>query len=224
MGRPVTYRYYLLNSVFPETNHGGTSLVPPALTYTTAQGWNVGTNVANRVCQMDFGTEVARTSAQWVSPATGSAPHNVIGNCYVIGPLNGTFHQYPIQVSMSFKAITNASSQVGRLILRVWKGDDPTGNGAVLVTGSFISSSLSPALSATNVIAALTASIPVPSFSLKGEYLFLHTQWGITTAGGNTNADLNTIYGGVTASSIVLPSFISTPSTNFKLIEEEYPL
>jgi hypothetical protein len=224
MAKPVILRYYLLNTGFPDSNHGGSSVTPPSLTYTTAQGWNMGTNVANRVCQFDFGTEVGRNSAQWVSPATSSAPDNAVGNCWVIGPFNGTFDSYPIQGSMSFKAVTNATSQVGRIILRVWKASNPQGTGAVLITGSFISSSLTPALSATNIIAPLTASIPVPGFTMNNEFLFIHTQFGITTAGSNTNADINYIFGGITASSFLLPPFTSTPTTNFNLIEEEYPL
>src|SRR4051812_12091399 len=114
MGQPIRTRFYLVNTAAAGSNHGGTSKTPPALTVTST-GWNMGTNAINQVCQMDFGVEVARASAEWVLPATSSAPNNTNGNCWVIGPLNGSFTiAEPMQITMSVKAVTNASSQVGR--------------------------------------------------------------------------------------------------------------
>jgi hypothetical protein len=171
---------------------------------------------------MAFNTEVARTSTEWKLPATSSAPNNTVGNCWVIGPFNGQFSTSEgIQITMSVKAVTSAASQVGRFIVRAWKSDNPTGTGAILLSNTFASSSLTTALS-TTVVSTVTASLSLSSGSFNHEYLFLHTQWGITTIASNVNADADWVFA-QTASAILLPSFISTKTMAFNLIQEEFP-
>jgi len=225
MGAPITYTYYPLNTAFGASNYGGTSTTAPTNTNTT-WGWNMGQLSASSACQMDFGVEVARTLlTQWRPFVTASAPDNSIGNCWVIGPFHGTFGSQPfvsqrLTISMSFKATTNSSNQAGRVIYRFWKANNLSGSGAVLITGSYISSSISTTLTTTPQV--LTMSTSLPEFICNNEYIFIHTNWLITTLGTNNGCDADFVLG-VSASNITLPTFISHDPTNLNLIQDEYP-
>jgi hypothetical protein len=220
MGAPVQYTYYFLNTAYAGTNHGGTSLTAPGNTNTT-WGWNVGTLTASSACQMDFGVEVLRTTlTQWKSNITASAPDNIIGNCWVIGPLHGRFSDELVKITMSVKATTNATGQDGRFVYRFWKSDNAQSTVSALITGSYISSSI--VTNATTTPVALTSSFRLNQFDLHNEYLFIHTQWQITGPAPNNAADINFVLGSA-AANITLPTYISHPTTNVNLIQEEYP-
>lgn len=220
MGRPIVYTYYPLNTALAGTNFGDTSLTAPTNTNTT-WGWNMGQLTASSACQMDFGVEVLRTDlTQWRSNITASAPDNVIGNCWVVGPFHGNFANELLRITMSVKATTNASGQDGRFVYRFWKGSNITGVGAGLITASYISSSI--VTNATTTPVALTSSVNLSTFDLHGEYFFIHTQWQITGVATNNNADINFVLGSA-AANIIFPTYISHPTTNVNLIQEEYP-
>lgn len=219
MGRPIQYTYYPLNVRFVGTNFGGTSLTAPGNTNTT-WGWNVGQNTPPRFCGMSFNVEVARASVRWTTSPTSSAPNNVIGDCWMIGPFHGRFDAGLMKITQSIKATNSSTGQDGRFVYRLWHGSNPTGIGAELITGSYISSSI--VTNATTTPLALTGSMNLPSFDLHNEYIFIHTQWSITGAATNNNADVNFVFG-VTAANITLPTYISHPTTNVNLIQEEYP-
>lgn len=223
MGRPVISTYYFTPTAFPGTNFGGSTTTPTATNLTT-WGWVVGNGnpvSSSTWCQMDFGVEVARTSTQWKTQPTQSAPDNAIGNCWVIGPFNGDFAAATMSISMSIRAVTNASSQAGRFIWRIWKADNATGTIAPsLITSSFLSSSLSTGLTTTAQV--LSGSFVLPAFSLHHEWIFIHTQWGITTVGSNPNSDADFVLGAA-SSSIRLPQYTSHQFVYMPFIQDDFP-
>jgi hypothetical protein len=216
MAQPVTYTYYPVNAAAAGSSHGATSFTAPANTNLT-WGWVVNQNTASVFSEMSRSIERAANTFRTV--LTASAP-NLVGNCWVMGPFHGRFNQGLMKITMSVKATTSATNQDGRFVYRLWSSPTVTGVRAKLITGSYISSSI--VTNASTTPTALTGSVNMSLFDLHNEYIFVHTQWSITGPATNNNADINFVIGSA-AANITLPVFISHPTTNVTLIQEEYP-
>lgn len=200
MPAPVTTTYYCSTSSFGSTTHGALTPVAPPTPSNTTIGWNVRTLNPPQFSEMNWGQEVVGTDVtHWLPSPTGSRPNmsatgSGAGNCFVMGPFNGEFLRGPWNITMSVIAVNNSSTHTGRFIYRIWQGSDLSGSNASLVTSSFLSSSI-VTINSTSVGKSLSGSFLFPGINLRDEYVFLHTQWSIVTAGGNSNADNDFVMG-----------------------------
>jgi hypothetical protein len=227
MATPVISTYYFSTSSFPGTKMGALTTVQPPNSK-SVWGWNTGRNNPPLFCQLNFGTEVIRTSTQWLgvprpdSPSTNTSASG-FGNSWMMGPFNGEFVQGQWNLSMSVASVTLASPHQGRFVYRVWTARSGSGGAASLVTASYISSS---AISMSAVIGAVfvgSASFVLPSINLHKEYVFFQTQWSIMTAAGlpttNTSVDTDLVFG--TASILYPTAFVTHSSTSHLSWEQE---
>lgn len=130
------------------------------------------------------------------------------GNCWMMGPFNGEFLAGNWQITMSQKCVTIGNAHSGRFNYRFWTAPTGSGEGASLITSTFFSSSILNMPANTTTVIAGTASVSLPNINLHNEYIFIHTQWSIITAGTNNNADNDYVFG-TTASLVIPPSFVT---------------
>jgi len=211
MSLPVTKSLYFSTGSFTGTTFGGLLEIAPPNTNTT-WGWIVGVNNPPLFCEMNWNVEVARTSTQWQSPPTQSIPSqnasgSGAGNGWIAGPYTGEFVGGAWQITQSVKATTNAGGQDGFLVYRLWTCPTGSGEGANLVTSSFISSSSVTNLTTTTV--QLTTSVNLPRINLRNEYLFFQTYWALTGAANNNGADVDYVFGS-TSGSIKTTGFVTS--------------
>jgi|ERR1043166_4651171 hypothetical protein len=165
--------------------------VPPASTSTT--GWTVGTTAAPAYSRQSFGVEQAVFVAaiQPAGPPVTTAAH-LAEDCWrTSSATSGVFSRGTWYSSLSVIAVTNASSQAGRLQARIWRSTDPGGANAIEITDPSrpMLGNLTGALSTTVAVSSV-ASVSLPVVILTNEYLFYQTSWKITTAGTNAAADV----------------------------------
>jgi hypothetical protein len=222
---PTSSIYFMLNSSAEDSNGMyALSVTAPTTTFlNNSSGWIVGTIAATGYQLMDFQSEVARTVFQ-VTPYSGSPNSSSnAGDCMRTPLLKGEIPlSASVEITQSVKANTAGGAMDGRFIYRFWKGANPTGHQATLISNTFFSSStvLNLATTATQVC---FASIPLPLSRFDDEYLFVQVQWQITGAGGGTTADCNLWVGPTSQSTVKLTAFqpyLSNPQIfNF----EEFP-
>jgi len=215
---PVTKIYYCSTSSYTGTTFGALSdgVNPPA-TYTT-WGWNTGVINPPLYSEMNWNQEVVRTSNQWQSPPTQSAPNqnaggSGTGNCWALGPVNGEFLDGNWQITMSMKSVTLAAAHTGRFVYRFWTSLTGSGANASLITSSYISSSVLSMPGNTTTVVAGTSSIALPRINLHNEYIFIQTYWSIITSPGggpaNNNVDQDYVLGNITSSLVLPTGFVS---------------
>lgn len=86
---------------------------------------------------------------------------------------------------------TTASSQRGRMLMRVFKANASDGSGATeLTTGVLVGTTVAAALSTSADQTSVVTWNPGTAIVLDGEYLFFLLAWEITTAGGSNSADV----------------------------------
>lgn len=213
MSVPARLQLYMGNGKYPTTNHMQLSAsVVATVNATTAFGWNVGTNSIPRVVQLQTAAEVSRTSPNppWNATITGSGPNARIGDSLVYGPLNGDFDETNWEVSWSFKAVSAASTHLGRLLFRVYKAPSVNLSGSAYppyllsasffsgsspLTNSFAVTNISPSFAATTTINQLTGSFTLGPQQFRNEFLMFQTFFNLTTVGGSVNGDADYLIG-----------------------------
>lgn len=215
MGLPAPIQLYMTSNAFSgvgNVQHGRLATTSSA-NATTTFGWNMGQNTIPRVVQMDMGVEVSRTATNpaWNTTITGSGPNNFLGDSWVYGPLEGDFDATNWEISWSFRSVTAASTQRGRILFRIYKAPAVTlsgsvyppyllsasffsGSGAAL-TNSFVPTSDTATLSATTIRSAVTASFNLGPQQFRNEYLMFQTFFNLLNTASSNNADADWLIG-----------------------------
>lgn len=182
---------------------------PAASTSTT--GWTVGTTAATNYSRIAYNKEKV-ASLFVASPAQPSgAPISVTTlaeDCWRLsGITTGQFSLGTWYSAISVIAVTNASSQAGRVRIRLWRSSNADATGATELTAGTMIGTTTGALS-TTVAATSSASTRIAASNLTNEYVFCQMAWETTTAGTNANADALVRLGPIT--SLTAGSFLVT--------------
>jgi len=232
MGAPVTTRYYQLgaaNSTWSNAAKFGicTDVLPVGAT--TIYGWRMGTfATASTFCAKQAITECANNlGAGWNARITQSLPEPERGDGWILGPFNGIFDAGNWQVTASLRSVTNASTQLGRLVYKAYTSRTPNIQSSFVDQGpvNWATSSITPSLATANIQQRITASVTLPQIRLQNEYVVIREIFHLTTVGGNTNADADWSYGstgGSITASILTTPFSQTPPSFINWIQEEF--
>lgn len=130
-------------------------------------------------------------TAGFTSQATTPKPDPINTNCFgMVSPqLTGTFAATAWTFTFAVRAGT-ASSQAGRIRMRVYKANSPNAASWTELTTSTQVGTTTSALSTTADVTSVVTWSPGTTFTLSGEYLYFTLAWEITTAGGNNSADV----------------------------------
>ena len=229
MGAPVTTRYYQTANTFAANALFGTSVTIAPAGATTVFGWNMGAVASNtppKYCQKQAATEVARGSTMWTADPTSSLPNPNLGDGWIVGPFYGIFDSGNWQVTMSLRSVTNAGTQLGRLVYKVYSAVDPSIPSTYSsLTTNWASSSITPSLATANIQQRITASVSLPQVRLQNQYLIFQELFMLITTGGNANSDADWSYGstgGTITASILTTPFSQTPPPFMNWIQEEF--
>lgn len=152
------------------------------------------------------GTVTANFTSQTTSPKPGVLSTS---NAYKTPTvLDGTFdHALSWIFTFSVRA-TTASSQAGRMRMRVFKGQDPTST--TEITGSTQVGTTSAALSTTADVTTVVTWTPGVDIVCGNEFLYFVLAWEITTASGSNNGDVRIRTGqSAGGSRLVTPNFVT---------------
>jgi hypothetical protein len=174
-----------------------------------ADGWTVGKT--GTLLAADFDAATKQATGTFVTNTTRPSALIVGATCNAFGttaPLTGTFAATAWTFTFAVRAGT-ASSQVGRMRMRVYRSVNADGSGATELTSGTQVGGTSAALSTTvDVTSAVTWS-PGVTITLNNEYLFFVIAWEITTASGSNNGDVLIRTGQSAAGSrLVTPDFV----------------
>lgn len=229
MPQPVSTIWYYGSSAVGGTTFGSIGTIAPTPA-TTATRWNVNRNNPPLFSEMNYGAIVIRTSTQWQSTPSGSAPNQNtagtgVGNCFAFNtPFNGEFLSGDWLITGSIIGTVQTATRTGRFVYRLWKSPSITGQNASLLTTGFINSSIATISNITTPVVT-TASTTIENINLHNEYLFLQIYWSILTSPGGGTANNNTtqgIYIGQNFSSILPPPFVSHNTSKMEWITDEF--
>jgi len=205
--------YYTNNNLWAAT-HYSSSTVNPTTTLLTDVGWIVGSNTPPLFSALDYGTEIARTAITSGTPIPTLNSASAAGNAiFVIGPMTGSFASENWQITQSVKAVTAGGEQDGNFHYRFFKGSNPTGSGATLISAVYATSSGVTNLATTNPQTCMTTYNP-GVINLNNEYLFVACQWKLTGAGGGVQRDVNIYVGGPTGSLMITANWTDAPTSS----------
>ena len=134
MGIPTVTTYYMTNVTKSGiTTFGDLSTVSPT-NATTVFGWRMGIfATASCCCQKQWSTECTNNVAGgWIVGPTSSLPIPTRGDGWIMGPFEGIFNSGSWQVTMSLRAVSNAGTQRGRLLYKVYTTPDPTNQSTMI--------------------------------------------------------------------------------------------
>jgi hypothetical protein len=187
-----------------------------------AYGWIVGNETAPKFMRWDYQTEVART-AYTAAPYSGSINTGTnIGDAIRSKNRFNGLMRGPIQTTQSLKANTAGGAADGCIIYRFFKGYNPTGGDAQLLTESYYSSSLFTNLS-TTPSQLLTGSHNIPPTRFNNEFLFIQIQLAVQGSGTGTTQDANIFTGPTTQSVFRMYNFEISNACADILNHDEYP-
>ncbi len=180
----VSKSIYLSSSAYPGSTylrgidaHG--SFVPydlrPANSNTS---WTVAKNASGSYSWMSA-SSAATVFTTTVKPNGPLATTR--GPGWVFGPYTGVFSRNTMSFQINYAA-TTTNAQQGLVSYRLWRGSNPSGTGASLITPTYQKSSIIIVNATGNRVTA--SYLMTSSLSMQNEYIFLETAWGITTAGG----------------------------------------
>lgn len=178
-------------------NHGALSETPPAplicnIPSTTFQfGWQYNYQINTKWCQMRFHKKTPieyLLEPMWKSAPDTTLPDNWRANCWVIGPLNGTFDAGNWVIKQTARQSYEQPFPVqGKFYHKLFKASDALGTNAVeLHTGFGTSSVLSLTLVGVgqpNIQKTGETVISLPAVTFNNEWLFLQPQWNKTNIG-----------------------------------------
>ena len=133
-------------------------------------------------------------------------------------PLTGVFANTAWTLTFALRC-TVASSQRGRMRLRVFRGTSADGASATQITSvPIIGTTVAAALSTTADQTSVVTWNPGTTITLNNEYLFFSIAWEITTAGGSNSADVVMRTGQAAGGSrLVTPDFVAPITTQRSL-------
>jgi hypothetical protein len=174
-------------------------------------GWTVAKIAAANMAEFDAGTEQASgaftTAAKPASFLTGTT-----ANAFKTpAALTGTFAALSWTFTFAVRA-TVASSQAGRMRLRVFAATDAAGTiGVRELTSATQVGITSAALSTTADVTSAVTWNPGTTITMNAEYLFFVIAWEITTASGSNSGDVLIRTGQAAGGSfLVTPDFTAT--------------
>ncbi len=202
-----TQTLYLTNQGAPGSHHGALQVggVAPAADLSKSR-WIPGdiNPVPIFYAKLRFG-QAAPMSDFGVLPQPSGPPNSadaLPGDAYRTGRYRGLVPAGDWTLHIPVIASNAGGSQDGRIRAYIWKGDDPTGAGAVLLTSDpLVGTTVTDLDTVTPQITELTVSLP--AFTLHGEYLFFNLAWEITGQGASSDCDVWIMVGPT--------SFIVTP-------------
>jgi hypothetical protein len=187
-----------------------------------ADGWTVAKTAATNQSDFDAATkQLATTFAISAKPAsflTGTTA-NAIKVC---APFSGVFANTAWTFTFAVRA-TVASSQAGRIRLRVYKSANADGTSATELTAATQVGTTSSALSTSADVTSVVTWSPGATITLTNEYLFFAIAWEITTASGSTTGDVVLRTGQSAAGSrLVTPDFTATAKPKMETLTDSF--
>ena len=182
---------------------GSLSETAPSST-TTGTGWVVAKTSSANFSKLLYGTE--RSGAFSTTDALTTAAVPASGDSWRSeNPISGTYANTNWVLTFAVRAVSAASSQAGRVKVRIWRGTNAAGTGATQITSAVLVGTTSAALSTSADVTSVVTFTPGATITLTNEYLFVQCEWEITTASGSNNGDVDFRAG--TASNMALPAF-----------------
>ena len=178
---------------------------------TRTDGWTSAKIASTNAADFDAAT---KQSSGTFSAASGKPSAIITGttaNAFKSpAALNGTFANTSWSLTFAVRAST-ASSQAGRMRLRVYKATNAAGTtGVVELTGSTQIGTTSSVLSTSADVTTVVTWTPGATINLANEFLFFVIAWEITTAGGSNSADVQIRTGQAAGGSrFVTPDFVA---------------
>jgi len=226
MGAPTKQIYFFSNATsmnalgYPGVLHG--AMRNFASPFIENWGWRYGNISAPRWVQMKFNNEVdfAISHPTWsLTGPTGSIPNpNPLGDCYVVGPLDGTFNAGEWGISMSLHGEVASPGGSANLNFKFWKALNPSGSGVTAITESYFSSSIA-SLTIPTLNRNVTASFTLPEFDMRNEFLFLQVFLHLITTSGNSGAQV--FFNFFNSSSLMSAPFMAHKANFVSMIQEE---
>lgn len=187
-----------------ETDPGGESTL-------AANGWNVGSEPAADMALFVAGTEVLRGTF-----APGTLPDSPIvsGDSFrSTGTYSGSFASGTWAFHLRGIAVTNASGQIGRVRIRVWRSVNADGSSANEITSAVAVGTTPGAAITTSTPQTSSATFNPGTVNVTNEYLLVQTAWEVTTAASMTGADVN-LRIGTGATRLITPTFTPAAATS----------
>lgn len=187
----------------------------------TSWGWRYGNISSPRWAQMKFQqvTDFAVSNPTWsLTGPTGSVPNPVLGDCWVVGPLDGTFLAGEWKISMSMHGETASPGGTANLNYKFWKAYSPSGSGVTAITESYFTSSIAT-FTLPTITRTVTASFTLPQFDMKNEFLFLQVFFHLLTSSANSGAEAFMSF--FNSSSLMSPPLMTHKGTVIPVIQEE---
>jgi len=134
-------------------------------------------------------------------------------------PFTGTFANTNWTLAFRVRCSV-ASSQTGRVKLRLWKttAADVTTNPPVELTSAVQVGTTTAALSTTVSATSTVTFTPGAAITLNNEYLWVHCEWEIIVASGNTSGDV--VFYVESAGVITTPDFVVTTANAWSALDK----
>jgi len=177
---------------------------------TRTDGWTVAKLAAGNSSDFLPGTKVLSSSFSLDSglPKPENLFTGSIADAFKTPVLKGIFAATAWTLTFAVRAAT-ASSQAGRMRLRVYKSVNANGQTPTELTTSTQVGTTSAALSTTVDATSVVTWSPGTTFTLTNEYLFFAIAWEITTASGSNSGDVLLRTGqSAGGTRIVTPNFV----------------
>lgn len=156
----------------------------------TGTSWKVAKTIAGGSSDMVWGaTGTVGFTTETSSPKPTAMGTSDSAALRSLNPYSGIFGATAWTLTFAVRAST-ASSQRGRMRVRVYKGSAIDGSDAVEQTGSTQVGTTSTALSTTVDVTTVVTWTPSSTITFNNEYLFIMCAWEITTASGSNNGDV----------------------------------
>lgn len=200
--------YYWSGLLASGSNHHAFVEVAP-VTANFSTGWVVNGVPANEYSEMVAGAERGAGSFTTTVKPVG-VPNNALGDSFrTEETLYGTFEAGTWDMDMYMISLTSAGPGGGSLVMKIFKGTDPTGANATQMKETFgftgFGNSLSPIL--------CTSSPSVGDITLYNEYLFIQVAYRINTKGDNAGMDAHLRQ--TSLGRIITPEFYTMQNTSF---------
>lgn len=161
---------------------------PPA-TATMGTGWTVGTTTPTKYQQM-FATLEASAAGFGAGVLPDGSPDAATGDCFRSrGTMKGHFKPGTWKLDFPVIGVSGGGDQDGAISIRILKGSDDGGSGAIDVGGGVLTgSTVTDLTTSAEQISAVSATLQ--GFEMDNEYLFIQVAWKITGAGGAAGRDV----------------------------------
>jgi hypothetical protein len=150
-------------------------------------GWVVSTGSTNSA-HMDAGTTTPAANFTSTTPPDGTLDGTTGDGFRTTGVYTGNFAAAAWTFNFSVIGVTQAGTQDGAVVYRLFRGANADGSGATQITGA--AQTASTVTNLTTTAQTSTHSLSPGAFSVAGEYIFVQVAWLRTGAGGHTTTDV----------------------------------